>query len=235
VESVPYFFLGEVHYQAAHAMQLHLVERTLHENTAGFLLLLEHPPVITLGRSAKGTHLLADRDRLTQEGVGVYPCERGGDVTYHGPGQLVGYPIINLARRGKDVHLFVRTLEEVLIRFLGRFTVEGFRMPPHTGVWIDPICPRKIAAIGVAVKKWVTYHGFALNLEPNLDHFSFIVPCGITDRDVTSLARETGRSFPPHLRSRMSDAFAQDFASVFAVELRKDQSPFTFDHQEGVT
>ncbi len=235
MECVPWYFLGEVDYQAARILQLQLVERARRENSTGFLLLLEHPPVITMGRSAQGAHLLAGRERLAREGVRVYHCERGGDVTYHGPGQLVGYPVMNLTRRRKDVHLFVRTLEEVLIRFLGRYGIEGYRMPPHTGVWVDSTQPKKIAAIGVAVKKWVTYHGFALNLEPNLDHFSLIVPCGIADRGVTSLARETGRFLSFSERQRMHSELVQDFGAVFEVHMLEDHVPFMLETNEGVS
>ena len=156
------------------------------------LVLVEHdPPVITLGRGAHDpANVLVPREQLAREGIEVHESSRGGDVTYHGPGQLVGYPILRLDLHGRDVHRYLRDLEEVLIRLLARFGVEGRRCEGLTGVWVGNY---KIAAIGVAVSRWVTYHGFALNVEPNLSHFGLIVPCGIRDKGVTSLARILGR------------------------------------------
>jgi lipoate-protein ligase B len=167
-----------------------------------FLVLVEHdPPVITLGRGADDAHVTATRRRLQAEGVEVHASERGGDVTYHGPGQLVAYPILRLDLHGRDVRRYLRDLEEVLIRTLARFGLEGGRAEGMTGVWVGTA---KVAAIGVAVRRWVTWHGVALNVCPRLEHFDLIVPCGIRGRGVTSLAALLGRpvqvaEVKPHL------------------------------------
>jgi lipoate-protein ligase B len=156
-----------------------------------YLLLVEHePPVITLGRGARAANVTASRDRLRREGIEICESSRGGDVTYHGPGQIVGYPILRLDLHGRDIHRYLRELEEVLIRVLARLGLEGRREKGQTGVWVGS---DKVAAIGVAVTRWVTYHGFAPNVAPNLDHFGLIVPCGIRDAGVTSLERLLAR------------------------------------------
>lgn len=186
-----YCRLGPVAYQPALALQCALVDRVRVRPERRYLLVLEHnPPVITFGRTADETNLLVSRERLAREGIELHAISRGGDVTYHGPGQLVGYPIFHLDPRGRDVRRFLRDLEEVLIRALNRFGIAGTRAEGLTGVWVGG---EKIAAIGVAVSRWVTYHGFALNVCPNLSHFDLIVPCGLTGKRVTSLAKILGR------------------------------------------
>jgi lipoate-protein ligase B len=161
------------------------------EDERAYLVMVEHdPPVITLGRGARAAHITASKERLAAEGVEIHESARGGDVTYHGPGQLVGYPIMRLDLHGRDVHKYLRDLEEVLMRLLARFGLEGTRAEGMTGVWVGK---EKVAAIGVAISRWVTWHGFALNVAPNLEHFGLIVPCGIRTRGVTSLARLLGR------------------------------------------
>jgi lipoate-protein ligase B len=183
--------------RAAYGPTLELQQRLAKEvreatEERAYLVLVEHvPPVITLGRGADAANVIASRERLAREGIELHETSRGGDVTYHGPGQLVGYPIIRLDLHGRDVHRYLRDLEEVLIRVLARFGVVGERVSGHTGVWVGN---EKVAAIGVAISRWVTSHGFALNVDPNLDHFGLIVPCGIRDKGVTSLARILGRS-----------------------------------------
>ena len=155
------------------------------------LILVEHdPPVITMGRARGQDNIVATPQQLAGEGVEIHQTTRGGDVTYHGPGQLVGYPIVRVDRHGRDVHRYLRDLEEVLIRLLGRFDIEGARREGLTGIWVGD---EKIAAIGVAFSRWVSYHGFALNVAPDLSHFGLIVPCGITDKGVTSMAAALGR------------------------------------------
>jgi lipoate-protein ligase B len=150
-----------------------------------YLILVEHdPPVITLGRGSRKEHILASRDQLAAEGIEVYESSRGGDVTYHGPGQLVGYPIIRLDRHGRDMHRYLRDLEEVVIRVLNGLGIKGHRLKRLAGVWVGDL---KVAAIGVTVRRWISYHGFSLNVSPNLSHFNLIVPCGINDKRVTSL------------------------------------------------
>ena len=151
------------------------------------LLLVEHEPVITLGRSSKDGHLLANSAQLAKLGVELFEVERGGDVTFHGPGQLVGYPIIDLKRHKQDLHWYLRQVEEILIHALRRFGIEGDRVPKYTGVWTRN---RKIASIGVHARDWVTWHGFALNVTTELSYFDLIVPCGIPQVTMTSIERE---------------------------------------------
>lgn len=154
------------------------------------LLLVEHHPVITLGRSSKDAHLLANPAQLASRGVELFEVERGGDVTFHGPGQLVGYPIIDLKRHKQDLHWYLRQVEEVLIRALGQMGITGERVAKYTGVWTGK---RKIASIGVHARDWVTWHGFALNVSTELSYFDLIVPCGIPEVTMTSVQRELGR------------------------------------------
>ena len=182
--------LGRIDYAAALAIQERLVEARIESRIEDTLLILEHDPVITLGAGGKPEHLLGDRAVLDARGIGLFACGRGGDATYHGPGQLVVYPIIALAPRERDVRRYVWKLEEVMVRMavvcgLAAKRIEGLR-----GVWIED---RKLGAVGVRIRRWVTLHGLALNVNTDLDAFQLIVPCGIRDRGVTSLERELGR------------------------------------------
>ena len=183
--------------RAAYGPTLRLQERLRREVHAApeeraYLVFVEHdPPVITLGRGADAAHVVAPRERLAREGVEIHETQRGGDVTYHGPGQIVGYPILRLDLHGRDVHRYLRDLEETLIRLLARFGIQGERVRGMTGVWVGR---EKVAAIGVAISRWVTWHGFALNVDPDLAHFGLIVPCGLQGMGVTSLARLLGRA-----------------------------------------
>ena len=154
------------------------------------LLLVEHDPVVTLGRSTKAGNLLANPALLRARGVELFEIERGGDVTFHGPGQLVGYPIIDLSQHRQDLHWYLRQLEQVLIDAIGTFGIEGGRVNQYTGVWVND---RKIASIGVHARSWVTWHGFALNVSTNLTYFDLIVPCGISGVTMTSIANEAGK------------------------------------------
>ncbi len=153
------------------------------------LLLVEHPPVVTLGRSSKEKHLVASRTFLESKGVELFEVERGGDVTFHGPGQLVGYPIIDLKRHRQDLHWYLRRLEQALIDTLGEYGIPGERSTGYTGVWTRG---KKIASIGVHARDWVTWHGFALNVTTDLSYFDLIVPCGINGVVMTSMSRELG-------------------------------------------
>lgn len=220
----PYYVLGEIPYGEALRLQRKLVETVSRGGIPGVLLLLEHPPVVTLGRGAKREHLLLSVEELRERGVEVYEIERGGDVTYHGPGQIVGYPLVNLRFWRRDVHLFLRALEEVLVQFLEAFGVCAFRFPPYTGVWVEKEGPKKIAAIGIAVKRWVTYHGFALNVASDLTPFRYIIPCGIRGFGVTSLAEILVRDIPREERVAMAHLLARKFGEVFgfSLEERKD-------------
>lgn len=178
---------GRTAYKEAWDRQLELVVKQRTGEGVDTLVLTEHDPVFTIGvRQGASEHLVWTRSMLEQQGIEVVKTNRGGDITYHGPGQLVGYPIINL-QESRDLHAYLRNLEEVLIRTVAHFGIEARRRKGKTGIWIED---RKIAAIGVAVKSWITYHGFALNVNPNLDHFGGIIPCGITDGSVTSLQEE---------------------------------------------
>ena len=176
---------GITPYEDAWALQRTLVAARQHGTIGDGLILLEHEPVFTVGRSAKPDHLLFPRDYLAAQGFGVFDIERGGSVTYHGPGQLVGYPILDLRTYNEDIGKFMRALEQTLIDVLGEFDVAAARLPGYPGVWVDGM---KIGAVGVAVKRKVTMHGFALNVSPDLAHFSLINPCGL-GRDVTSMAQ----------------------------------------------
>ncbi|MCY0899003.1 MAG: lipoyl(octanoyl) transferase LipB [Firmicutes bacterium] len=184
--------LGRMPYRDAWDLQRHVGARVKAHELPDTVLMVEHPPVYTVGRAAHGSleHLLWDEDRRRTEGIELYLVDRGGDITYHGPGQLVGYPIVDLTRHGRDLHRYLRDLEESLIRALARFGIDAGRLSPHTGVWVGE---EKIAAIGVKASHWITSHGFALNVDPNLEHFTGIIPCGIDDKGVTSMARVLGR------------------------------------------
>lgn len=180
---------GRSAYADALARQIALVEQRIAGTIGDTLVFTEHEPVFTLGmRAGADAHLLWDADRLAREGIATAKTNRGGDITYHGPGQIVGYAFVSLEGR-RDLHAYLRFLEDVLIHAVGRFGLTADRREGKTGIWIGR---RKVAAIGVAVRRWVTYHGFALNVNPDLAHFEGIVPCGITAADgtVTSLAAE---------------------------------------------
>jgi lipoyl(octanoyl) transferase len=185
--------LGLVPYGEALALQRALVEERRADRVPDLLLLLEHPPVITLGVKGDGgrSNITADAAALARAGVEVHEAGRGGDVTYHGPGQIVGYPVLDLRPDRCDVHRYVRDIEEVMIRACGDYGVTAGRIRGLTGAWVGAA---KIGAIGVRISRWITSHGFAFNVSNNLDDFGLIVPCGIADRGVTSLEREAGLS-----------------------------------------
>lgn len=181
---------GVVPYGVALEMQAELVRRRREGVVPDQLLLLEHPHVITLGRGSRDDHVLASEEERARRGVELFEAGRGGDVTYHGPGQVVGYPILALEEGRRDLHRYLRDLEEVLIRALATLGIRGERLPGLTGVWVGGA---KVAALGVRVSSgWITSHGFALNVRPDLSYFGTIVPCGIQDREVTSLERILG-------------------------------------------
>ncbi|MDF2522848.1 MAG: lipoate-protein ligase [Clostridiales bacterium] len=184
--------LGLIEYQSALDLQLKVHKLRQQELIEDVLFLLEHPPVITIGTSGKEANILVDKVLLTLAGINVYHTSRGGDVTYHGPGQLVGYPIINLNNHGKDIKSYVRRLEETFIQLLGKeFDIKAERNPAYPGVWVGN---DKITALGGSVLRWVTMHGFAFNINTDLEHFRWINPCGITDKGVTSLQKLLGSS-----------------------------------------
>ena len=183
------------------------------------LLLMEHPPVVTLGRSSKEKHLVASPEFLQTHGVELFEVERGGDVTFHGPGQLVGYPIVDLKRHRQDLHWYLRKIEEALINTLADYGIPGERNTSYTGVWTRG---KKIASIGVHARDWVTWHGFALNVTTDLSFFDLIVPCGITGVVMTSIARELGSEevSAQDVRERVSAKFAEAFDLTAVVTSR---------------
>jgi lipoyl(octanoyl) transferase len=203
--------LGRVPYAEALALQRSLVEERRAGRIGDTLLLLEHPHVLTLGVRGDGGrgHILATEDALAARGIAVHETGRGGDVTYHGPGQIVGYPIVDLNPDRRDVHRYVRDLETVLIRTAADYGIDAGRVDGLTGVWVGN---EKLAAIGVRIARWVTSHGFALNVATDLSHFELIVPCGIADRGVTSLERLLGRSID---LSEVEFRIIEHFANVF--------------------
>jgi lipoyl(octanoyl) transferase len=207
--------LGIVPYGEALAMQRALVEERKADRVPDLLLLLQHPPVITVGVRGDGgrANIVATNDQLAGLGIEVYETGRGGDVTYHGPGQIVGYPIIDLKPDRCDVHVYVRDIESVMIRVCADYGISAARIQGLTGAWVGA---EKIGAIGVRISRWVTSHGFAFNVSTDLDHFRLIVPCGIADRGVTSLERATGRVIP---LPEVEDAFVRHFIEVFDREL----------------
>ena len=205
--------LGRMPYGPALTLQRSLAHRMVAgEISTDLLLLVEHPPVITMGRGFKAEHLPTPREFLDARGVEVFEAERGGDVTFHGPGQLVGYPILDLKHHRLDLHWYLRQLEAALIAVLEDLGVTGERSPGYTGVWTGG---RKIASIGVHVKQWVTWHGFALNVLTDLSYFDLIVPCGIAGVEMTSLQKELGERAPRDLWSRTTDQTVLAMAETF--------------------
>ncbi len=211
-------WLGQVSYSDGLALQEQAVEGLRSDTGPEQLLLLEHPHVFTLGRGADSAHILAGNEQLQSRSIEVHETGRGGDVTYHGPGQLVGYPIINLKPDRCDVHRYVRDLEEVLIRTIADFGVTGTRITGLTGVWVGN---EKIAAIGVRIARWITSHGFALNVATDLNYFQMIVPCGISDKGVTSLSKLVGRSIDiQNVAQRAATHFGEVFSREMSVGLK---------------
>ncbi|UCF18779.1 MAG: lipoyl(octanoyl) transferase LipB [Gemmatimonadota bacterium] len=204
---------GLTDYGEALALQRRLArQRVAGQLEADILLLLEHGRVITLGRGARKSNITVPTEFLERKGIEVHEVERGGDVTYHGPGQLVGYPIIDLTRHKQDLHWYLRRLEEVLIRSLAAYDILARRIPSFTGVWVGD---RKIASIGVHVTRWVTFHGFALNVTTDLSDFELIVPCGIDDVNMTSVAKEMPGA--PISVSEVSEHVSRCWGEVFDV------------------
>ena len=203
--------LGQLGYEQALELQRNLArDRISGAIPQDLLLLVEHPPVVTLGRSSKQKHLVASPEFLQSKGVELFEVERGGDVTFHGPGQLVGYPIIDLKRHRQDLHWYLRKLEEALINSLDDYGIPGERNTAYTGVWTRG---KKIASIGVHARDWVTWHGFALNATTDLSYFDLIVPCGIDGVVMTSIARELGSDdiSMQDVRDRVTARFAAAF------------------------
>ena len=212
--------LGRVPYGQAHELQQRLQDARIAGAIPDTLLLLEHEPVITLGRAAKVGNVLLAKELLAARGIDLHETGRGGDVTYHGPGQLVGYPILDLAPDRQDVRRYVKDLEQLMIDVCADYGLRGERIEGLNGTWLrsSELGDRKIGAIGVRISRWVTMHGFALNVTTDLSHFALIVPCGIRDKGVTSIERELDRRVP--LEDAM-DVVERRFASIFDAELER--------------
>jgi len=215
--------LGTIDYAEAHRLQKELQRKRVGGEIGDIVLLLEHPPVLTMGRSAKAQHVVAAPGLLESRGIQVHEVGRGGDVTYHGPGQLVAYPIIDLKPNRKDVRKYVASLEETMIRTCAGFGLAAGRVEGLNGAWIGD---RKVGAVGVRISRWVTMHGLALNVNSDLREFEMIVPCGIQDKGVTSLSAELGRTV------YVTDVFeplARHFAELYDAPVEwRDGLPDSF-------
>ena len=205
--------LGRTRYKDAWEIQKQIVSLRAEKRIPDCLLVTEHEPVITMGRATQSKNLLCSRDYLQEHGIDLFSIERGGDITFHGPGQLIVYPIIDLSERGRDLHKYLRDLEKTTISALDDLGLAAEVKKGLTGVWVND---QKIAAIGVAVSRWVTYHGLALNVNTDLDYFKLINPCGITEYPVGSVSGQLGKEFD---FSAMADLMATHFARVFECDL----------------
>ena len=215
--------VGLTPYRVAWDLQRDLFARVAAGEAPDTLILVEHPHVYTYGRATDMANMLLTPERMAAIGAESFEIERGGDVTYHGPGQLVGYPILNLEHFRTDLGWYLRALEESIIRLLISYGLEGFRIAGRTGVWLGPAGrEEKICAIGVRAARWCTMHGFALNVSTDLSYFQHIIPCGIADRGVTSLERVLGR---PITLAEVQDRYATAFSEVFGVALEVQPSP----------
>jgi lipoyl(octanoyl) transferase len=224
--TVTWHRLGRVEYADGLELQHRFQAARKADAVTDTLLLLEHPPVLTLGRGADGSNILRTRDELERLGVGVFETDRGGDVTYHGPGQIVGYPLLHLGPGRQDVRRYVRSIEEVIIRALADFGITATRIEKWPGVWVEASRlggPRKICALGVHLSRWYTRHGFALNVDPELAHFELIVPCGISEAGVTSMAKELP-GLPPSM-GEVEARLLHHFGAVFESELIAGPEP----------
>lgn len=218
--------LGTLDYKTAWDLQETLLQQGVAAKQEGrpgeisnYLLFVEHPPVYTLGKSGKMEHVLISEEEREEKGIEFFKINRGGDITFHGPGQIVGYPIIDLEQFYTDIGRYLRDLEEVIIRTLADYGIAAGRSAGETGVWIEPGVPgreRKICAMGVRCSRWITMHGFAFNINTDLDYFSYIVPCGIQNKNVTSLQHELGREVPLH---EVQEKLLRHFAAVFGAEV----------------
>ena len=209
-------YLGLVSYEKAYYLQKRLHKFRREGRIDDVLILLEHEPVVTMGRGGKRDNILVSDELLQSKGIRVFEIDRGGDVTLHCPGQLVGYPILDLKFRGEDIHKYLRNLEEVIIRSLKIYGVDAQRIHNFTGVWVGR---RKVAFIGIGIKGWVTFHGFALNINSDLSYFSLIRPCGFESRMVTSLGEILGRPVEP---AGVRQHLIEQFGEVFNLQMEED-------------
>lgn len=209
-----YSFLGLEDYKKIWDLQKYLQTEVIAENFDDVLLLLEHSHTFTLGKSGRETNLLLNDFGLQKNQAKFFKIERGGDITYHGPGQLVGYPILNLNNFKPDLHVYLRELEEVIIQTLSEFRIKGERLKGLTGVWVNEA---KVCAIGINTKRWVTMHGFALNINSDLSYFQKIIPCGITDKPVTSIEKLLGKAIS---RAEVELILIKKFSEIFDAEIK---------------
>lgn len=204
-----YSDLGLIDYAKAWNLQKEVFDKRVSGNTDDTFFMLEHPNTYTLGKTADKNNLISNKDYLEKEGISVFEIDRGGDITYHGPGQIVGYPIIDLKHWKQDTHLYLRNIEETIIKVCNYYGLNAGRKEKYTGVWIGE---RKICAIGVKISRWVTMHGFAFNINTNLNLFNGIIPCGIKDKEVTSLERELGKRFDINeVKEKILEVFINQF------------------------
>ena len=237
-----FIHLGIIDYQLAWDLQENVFKKTVdlkisnrkvddksQELTPNYLMFCQHPHVYTLGKSGDHNNLLLNDDQLKEKGASYYKINRGGDITYHGPGQIVGYPILDLDHYFTDIHKYLRYLEEVVIKTLAEYGLTAGRSDGETGVWLDAGTPlaRKICAMGVKASRWTTMHGFALNINTSLKHFGLIVPCGISDKPVTSLHLELGREVN---LEEVKDHLKKHFVDQFGCALVPTTTPYTHEN-----
>jgi len=209
--------LGKKSYNEAYNIQMDILNKKISDDEHHTLIFVEHPPVFTIGRSGSESNIIIDKKELKKRGIKVHNIDRGGDITYHGPGQLVGYPILKLDYLKKDLHWLLRNYEEVFMRLLKEeYNINAKRLSGLTGVWIDN---NKITAIGIGVKKWITCHGFAFNVNTNLEHFNYIIPCGISNKGITSLEKLSNKKID---FEKTKEQVANYFSEVFKMELLRD-------------
>lgn len=218
-----YCDLGLFDYKDAWDLQKSIHQQRVENKIDDILFLLEHPHTYTLGKTADKENLIGDDNYLAQNNISVYNIDRGGDITYHGPGQIVGYPIINLTNWIQDTHKYLRAIEEIIIKVCGTYGLKASRVENYTGVWIDD---RKICAIGIKLSRWITMHGFAFNVNTDLKLFNGIIPCGISDKDVTSLNRELNKEIN---LSEVKERILHQFIEIFnynQIELKSKNEIF---------
>jgi lipoyl(octanoyl) transferase len=213
VQEVTLIQTGTSDYREMWDLQNQLHQSVVNNSNEQYLILTEHKPVITIGKTGSKNNLLANPEWLKKQNIEVIENDRGGDITFHGPGQIVGYPILNLAKFKKDIHWYLRAIEDVIIKSLGELGLTAERQEKLTGVWIEN---RKICAIGVKTSRWVTMHGFALNVLTNLDYFKMIVPCGINDKGVTSISHELGNTID---LNQVINILVSNFQDIFRVKI----------------
>lgn len=210
-----YYFYDHCSFPEAYDLQMQLVQQRVRDEIPDTLLLLTHLPVYTIGRAGSRENILVADEVLAREGLTVYETDRGGDITYHGPGQLVAYPILDLQQHGKDLHKLLNQYEETVIRVLREYGIDGARISEYPGVWVGQ---EKICALGIGVTNWVSYHGWALNINPDMKHFSYITPCGIQGKKTTSLKNILGRDIS---LADITSRIVRHFGEVFSLQMVK--------------